>query len=313
MTVPASGRNQRLDKFLARSLNMPRSQIQKRIKSSAVLVNGQQPTVHQFLKEGDVITFKENKSAPAQVSAPAMERHKKTAQAETPALGIIAQTADYLVVNKPAGLLVHPVPEKKEMALTDLLLEKYPEIKKVGEDPVRPGIVHRLDREVSGVLAVAKNQSMFNHLKDQFKSRKTKKEYIALVYGAPQKPDGEIRFNIDRSDTVDHKMAAVPEHEDRGRAAITHFELLEKLGNYSLLRLMPATGRTHQIRVHLNAYGLPIVGDTIYKPKKLKQKIKLDRIFLHATTLGFYDLSGKWQEYEAPLPPALQSILENLK
>jgi len=180
---------------------------------------------------------------------------------------------------------------------------------------MRPGIVHRLDKDVSGLLVIAKTQDMFDHLKQQFKSRKTQKEYFALVYGTPQRPEGEITFNIDRSETQGHKMAAVPTsgNGDRGRKAITEFEIIEQLGNYTYLNIKPKTGRTHQIRVHLNAFGLPIVGDSVYRPRKLKVTIVLDRIFLHAHRLAFEDLNGQFQEFDSPLPTKLQEILNTLK
>ncbi|MBU0598018.1 RluA family pseudouridine synthase [Patescibacteria group bacterium] len=308
----------RLDKFLAEKLpDRSRSQIQKFIKSGGVLVNNKKTAVHQFLKADDLITINLTQPEPALSNdgVPAVPT-QSTPQARVSAprrgLEIITDQPDYLVIDKPAGLLVHEAPNHNEPTLVDLILKKYPDIKKIGEDPMRPGIVHRLDRDVSGLLVVVKTQDMFDHLKSQFKTRQIKKEYLALVYGTPQKHSGEITFNIDRSETMDHKMAAVPDN-NRGRQAITEFEISARYLNYTLLKIKPQTGRTHQIRVHLNAYGLPIVGDQIYKPKKLKTKIAMDRIFLHAQYLGFYDLHKKWQEFTLPLPPELQIILDNLK
>ncbi|MFA6099038.1 MAG: RluA family pseudouridine synthase [Patescibacteria group bacterium] len=316
-TVTSADSGQRLDKILVKLLpDVSRSQIQKLIKSGTVLVNGKIPVVHQFLKTGDIININR-----AQVSLPArgdeMPKTENQSQARRPGLGlildVIADTPDYLVINKPAGLLVHEAPNTNEPTVVDLILKKYPEIKKVGEDPQRPGIVHRLDKQVSGLLVIAKTQNMFDHLKNQFKTRQTRKDYLALVYGQPQKNAGEISFNIDRSSTIDHKMAAVPTHEERGRRAVTKFEVAESFPQYSLLKISPLTGRTHQIRVHLNAYGLPIVGDETYKPKKLKTKIRMPRIFLHAYRLGFFDLKNGWQEFTAPLPPELEQLLKKLR
>jgi len=324
-TVTNEQTGQRLDKFLSSQLpDISRSQIQKLIKSGEVLVNQDKPAIHQFLKQDDVINI--NRARPA-VGArpannmPAYDNETAPGQSNVPAravapelrLDIITDNEHCLVINKPAGLLVHEAPGHTEPTLVDLILKKYPKIRKIGEDPMRPGIVHRLDRDVSGLIVITKTQDMFDHLKKQFKSRQVKKEYTALVYGAPQKPEGEISFNIDRSETIDHKMAAVPTHEERGRKAITEFEVTERLGNYSLLNIKPQTGRTHQIRVHLNAYGLPIVGDLTYKPKKFKTKIKMDRIFLHAHYLGFKDLTDKWIEFTSPLPDELNNILTKLK
>lgn len=301
----------RLDKFLNDHIpDLTRSQLQKLIKNQGVLVNGEKPSVHYFLKAGDKITLVPPKNSKIKNNKVLID--KKTAT-RTFLLKVVSEEKDFLIIDKPAGLLVHEAPGFDETTLVDIILKKYPDVKKVGDDPLRPGIVHRLDREVSGLIVIARTLDMFDHLKKQFKIKLAKKEYTALVYGAPQKDEGEISFNIARSETSDYKMAAVPEHEDRGRKAVTRFELLEKIGNYSLLKLMPLTGRTHQIRVHLNAFGLPIVGDLVYHPKKLKTKIKIDRIFLHAQKLGFEDLTGKWLEFESKLPPKLEEILKNLK
>jgi len=296
---------QRLDKFLVSQLpDFSRSQIQKMIKAGQVLLNGQPTAVHHFLKEGDTVDVKE--------SLPRLEKwmDHEDKKAQSVELPIVYNDSNFLVVNKQAGLLVHEAPGHQETTLVDILLEKYPEIAKIGEDPIRPGMMHRLDREVSGLMVIAKTQAAFDHLKSQFKQRKVKKEYTALVYGQPAKPEGEIEFAIDRS-VKGFKMAAKPSNE--GKKAITKFEVLEKFKNFSLLKLMPETGRTHQIRAHLNAYGLPIVGDQVYKPKKLKEKIKLDRIFLEANYLGFYDLNNNWKEFKIPLSSKLGNLLNDLK
>ncbi len=312
LTVTEEFHGQRLDKFIsAHNPEHSRSQLQKMIKHGAVLVNGGKTTAHHFLKEGDNIVIHELKTNPTQ-------KTKKQATSQ-PApmfkLEIVADTNDYLVINKQAGLLVHEAPGEHGRTVVDLVLEKYPNVRKIGEDPMRPGIVHRLDKDVSGLLVIAKTQDMFDHLKQQFKSRKTQKEYFALVYGAPQRSEGEITFNIDRSETQGHKMAAVPTSGncDRGRKAITEFEIIEQFGNYTYLNVKPKTGRTHQIRVHLNAFGLPIVGDSVYRPRKLKVTIVLDRVFLHAHRLAFEDLDGQFQEFTSPLPAKLQKILSTLE
>lgn len=314
--ITSDNKGQRLDLFLCeKKSDLSRSKIQKRIKAGDILVNNKKTTVHHFLKVNDIITTPEQASVPAMGprTKPAMGTKKlpTSDNKATPEINVINETNHYLIVNKPAGLLVHEAPGRDEKTMVDIILKKYPAITKIGEDPMRPGLVHRLDKEVSGLLVVAKIQDMFDHLKKQFKSRQIKKEYTALVHGCPEKSEGEITFNIDRSETEGHKMAAVP--DDRGRHAATEFEIIEKLGNYTLLKIKPRTGRTHQIRVHLNAYGLPIVGDLTYRPKKLKAKIKMQRIFLHADFLGFKDLNNKWQEFKLPLPAELQNILDDMK
>jgi 23S rRNA pseudouridine1911/1915/1917 synthase len=308
----------RLDKFLvAQFLDYSRAHIQKMIKSGQVLLNDKPTVVHHFLKEGDKITLTTQAAVPAvdskttpHLSAGAVTRQK------SPTPEIISDTPDYLIINKPAGLLVHEATSADEPTLVDWLLKKYPTLKKIGEDPSRPAIVHRLDKEVSGLMVIPKTQAMFDHLKSQFKTRKIKKEYTALVYGKPNKIEDEINFNIDRS-VEGHKMVAIPlsgnEDELRGRKAVTRFEIIQSFAGYTLIKAMPATGRTHQIRVHFNAYGLPIVGDPLYKPKKLKKTIELDRIFLHATCLGFFDLKRTWQQFSAALPEKLDKLLQELK
>ncbi|MDD5040451.1 MAG: RluA family pseudouridine synthase [Patescibacteria group bacterium] len=311
ITVTIDEAGQRLDKFLASHLQeQSRSQLQKHIKAGDITVNEKNVAVHYVIKSGDIVTIRDIAAHNLPYPTPAT-----TLQKAAMPLDIIADTDNYLVVNKPAGMIVHQAPGEHGPIMIDVLLKKYPAIAKIGEDPSRPGIVHRLDKEVSGVIAVPKTQGMFDHLKSQFKARTVRKEYFALVYGTPQQPEGEISFNIDRSETAGYKMAAVPAtgSGDRGKRAVTEFEVIERLGNYTLLNVKPRTGRTHQIRVHLNAYGLPIVGDLVYKPKKLKQSIQLHRIFLHAHRLGFNDLAGSWHDYEAPLSPELNAVLQALR
>jgi len=310
--IHEQNKGQRLDKFLVSQFpKLSRSQIQKMIKAGQVLLNGKPTAVHHFLKEGNTVDVKE--------SLPRLEKWMghEDKKARSVELQIVYDDSNFLVVNKPAGLLVHEAPGHQETTLVDLLLKKYPEIAKIGEDPIRPGLMHRLDREVSGLMVIAKTQAAFDHLKSQFKERRIKKEYTALVYGQPAKPEGEIEFAIDRS-VKGFKMAALPRQRrgkpsKEGKKAITKFEVLEKFKNYSLIKLMPETGRTHQIRAHLNAYGLPVVGDQIYKPKKMKEKTKLDRIFLEANYLGFYDLDNNWKEFKIPLSSKLGNLLNDLK
>lgn len=306
---------QRLDKFLVAELpDLTRSQIQKIIKDGGILVNGKPVPVHHFLKEHETVTIL--RAHPAVGARPSKNPTTPiNTVRNTPSLEIIADTPDYLIVNKPAGLLVHQAPgHEGEPTLVDLVLKKYPAIAKIGEDPERPGIVHRLDREVSGIIVVAKTQDMFDLLKSQFKSHQVKKIYTALVYGSPSKVEDEISFNIDRSTRHGYRMAAVPKSPDekRGRKAITEFEVTKRLGNYTLLEVKPQSGRTHQIRVHLAAYGLPIVGDETYKPKKLRPTIRMHRLFLHAHYLGFSDQNGQWREFFLPLPSELQVVLDRL-
>ncbi|MEI7452385.1 MAG: RluA family pseudouridine synthase [Candidatus Falkowbacteria bacterium] len=233
---------------------------------------------------------------------------------------IISETKDYLVINKPAGLLVHGGIGIVGETLVDWLTKKYPDIKNVGEDPMRPGIVHRLDRDVSGLMVVCKNQETYDSLKAQFQDRTIKKEYTALVYGKLSKDEDEIDFPIKRA-TAGFKMAAVPKNfadhsDDKIRHAVTSISVIKKMVNYTLLKVNIKTGRTHQIRVHLFAYGHPIVGDNLYCTRitKLKNlKNKLDRVFLVSTELEFNDLEGVRQKFQAPLPDSIAKFLETAR
>jgi len=244
---------------------------------------------------------------------------------------IVAETGDYLVINKPAGLAVHGGGNLKEATLADWLLAKYPKIKKVGDDPARPGLVHRLDKDVSGLMVIAKTQSSFLALKAQFKDREVNKEYVALVHGRVAADDGVIDFPIVRSQ-AGYKMAAAPagteklltrrspQGRDQGniagwfkaRPAHTEFSVLQRFINYTLLRVKIKTGRTHQIRVHFFAYGYPLAGDDLYRTKKTKarnQKLNLGRVFLVADRLSFRDRKGAEQSFALDLPAVLKDAL----
>lgn len=297
LTIKKQHSGKRLDKFLTDQLSeFSRSQIQKMIKEKKITVNKNSVTPHYPLKEEDIVVIEQ----------PPTEKDILP----SPALNIIYEDENLLVVDKRAGIVVHHDSVHRSGTLVDALLKKYPFIKEVGDDPERPGIVHRLDKDVSGLLAVAKNQATFTHLKKQFQQRKVKKIYTALVHGVIAKNEDKIDFYIGR--TKKGKMAARP-HEEGGKEAITKFEVMQRFTNYTLVKVIIKTGRTHQIRVHLNAYGFPVVGDKLYKPKKIKNKLELDRIFLHAVTLGFYDPDKQWQEFSSPLPEKLQNILNKLK
>ncbi len=231
------------------------------------------------------------------------------------AVKIIAETPDYVVVEKPIGMLAHPTMAGETNTLADFIVKKYPAIKRVGDDPMRPGIVHRLDKEASGLMVIARTQKMFNHLKDQFKNRTVTKEYMALVHGQMPRDWDEINFPISRSETAD-RMAAIPESEAvRGKEAKTEFLVEKNFVNFSLIRVKIHTGRMHQIRVHLLAYNHPLVGDPLYFQKKQKRvwDEKLGRLFLHSAKIGFNDLDGERQEFTSPLPKELDEFLKLLK
>ncbi|MBU0731537.1 RluA family pseudouridine synthase [Patescibacteria group bacterium] len=295
---------QRLDKFLvARFPDISRTRLQKVVQDGLVLVNKKNQTKHYKVLAGDELDVN-FEDFDVQASQPDISPNKNVK------FEIISEDDNYIIINKPAGLIIHPSESHPEPdTLVNGLLARFPEIAEVGEDSLRPGIVHRLDKEVSGLLAVTKTQPAFLDLKEKFEERKIYKEYIALVHGVPSKAKDEITFSIARSDTSG-KMAARP--DDSGRPAKTEYEIIEKYDHFSLLKVVIHTGRTHQIRVHLNAIGHPVVGDNLYRPKKLKAELELDRIFLHSHKLEFEDLFQHEMHYIAQLPKELKTLLNSL-
>ena len=298
--VPAEFAGKRLDIFLTSALKLTRNQVKKMITSGLVEINKKAPSVHHWLKEGERIIVKEKIAA-------------KKVFLEEPEINIAAETDDYAVILKPVGLLVHPAAGNGAPSLTDALIKRYPSIVSVG-DASRPGLVHRLDKDVGGLLVAAKTQKMYDELQRQFKERLVKKIYTALVEGVVPQPDGVLDFVLARSKTYPGRMAARPKGQD-GRSAETRFTVLQRFPHHTLLELKLVTGRTHQIRAHLKAFGHPIVGDTLYglKKKNVKKPIgDLGRPFLQATALGFFDLKGQWQEFTSPLEGELQNFLNTL-
>jgi len=215
---------------------------------------------------------------------------------------IIYEDDDVLAINKPAGLLVHG-----QSSLVDWLVKKYPEIKNVGEDLTRPGIVHRLDKDTSGVLLIAKNQKSFEYLKTQFQQKKIKKKYLALVNGEIKNNSGIIDLPIGKSKKDFRKKKAGKDARGKIREAVTEYKVLKRFDKYTLVEVLPKTGRTHQIRVHFKAIGHPIVGDKLYGHQS-----NLNRQFLHANSLELTLLGGARIKLEADLPDDLKNFLNML-
>ena len=216
-------------------------------------------------------------------------------------------------VDKPAGLSMHKTHSADpHETLADTLIAERPSLKNVGEDPLRPGIVHRLDKDTSGVVVVAKDQEAFADLKRQFQERTARKEYLALVHGAPKQPMGTIDLPLGKVGTRQTTQLK-GKRELTVRDALTDYRTERNYNDYTLLRVTPKTGRTHQIRVHLKAIGCPIVGDTEYGLKKGPVPTGLDRMFLHAERLELTSPTGLRVALEAPLPAPLQKVLSALK
>lgn len=296
-TVQGEFVDERLDKFLVAQLDMVRNQVQHLIRDRFVTVNGKTASVHQWLHAGDVVIVSERPKLAIPV----------------PALDIVDETDNWLVLNKPVGVLVHPALNSPFPRLTDALLEKYPAIISVGEVD-RPGIVHRLDRDVSGLLVVAKTIAMYDWLKSQFKDKQVTKRYTGLVEGILEDDVGVVNFPISRSKTFKGRMAAHPTG-DEGKSAETRFTVLERFPHLTLVELQPITGRMHQLRVHMKALGHPLVGDTLYGRRLQGKPVEqpLSRIFLQATHLEFNDLDGERRVFSLPLNFELATYLNTLR
>jgi 23S rRNA pseudouridine1911/1915/1917 synthase len=236
-------------------------------------------------------------------------------------INIIYEEKGFLVLEKPAGLTVHPHIHQKNATLVDWLLKKYPEIRGVGES-FRPGLVHRLDRDVSGLMVVAKNISYYHYLVEQFQTRQVQKKYLALVQGEVPFTSGTINFSIGRN-RKGRLIAFSPEEQNfissgykNIKTAITKYRIVQKFNNFTLLELQILTGRTNQIRLHLKAWGFPIVGDKKYFQKsllRLKLQEKVERIFLHAFYLSFLNQRGRRLKFESALPLELKTFLNLIK
>lgn len=225
---------------------------------------------------------------------------------------IIYEDEHIFAIDKPSGLAVHKVsPTDPRETLADILVRTRPYLAGVGESPLRPGIVHRLDKETSGIMLIAKDQPTFEYLKNLFQTRQVKKEYAALVYGNPKNDSGTI-------DAPLGKLGTKQTTQIKGRRqlvvrdAITNYQILKRYTDYALVQVSPLTGRTHQIRVHLKSIGHPLVGDKLYAAGK-PMPSGLDRLFLHAQRLQLTGPDGTRLDLEAPLPEVLQKTLDMLK
>jgi 23S rRNA pseudouridine1911/1915/1917 synthase len=304
--VPPQAKGQRLDLFLARSasdLTLSRSQCQKLIEEQRVKVNGQPATAHQALRPGETVT----------VVIP--EPRKLSLEAQDIPLDILFEDKSLLVLNKQAGLVTHPAPGNADGTLVNALLHHCRKNLPLVNGAERPGIVHRLDKDTTGCLVVAKTQQAFESLTQQIQAHSAQRLYRALVWGNFAEKEGRIEAPIGRSPRDRKRMAVVREG---GREAVTHFQVLETFDRASLVQLRLETGRTHQIRVHLSSIQRPVMGDADYGqvPNNLKPAVaafvsQVKRQMLHAFRLEFtHPASGKLQSFEAPLPRDFAKTLE---
>ncbi len=288
----------RLDRYLVSLLdNVSRTGAQQLIAEGAILVNGRQGKASYALRQGDEIQVLQ--------TVPAPSRRDMTPQFIP--LDVIYEDNDLLIINKPAGMVVHPAPGHYSDTLVNALVARYPALQ-AREGNLRPGIVHRLDRDTSGLLIVARNTHTQTALMEQMKRHEIEKRYLALVEGVIGLDQGSIEAPIGRDPRHRQQMAITAVGS---RAALTHFRVLRRYAYHTLLLLQLATGRTHQIRVHLKAIGHPVVGDPVYGSGQSRKGIHLQRQFLHAYQLRFpHPISGKLVEFEAPLPTDLQAVLD---
>ena len=285
----------RLDKFVSENCpGLSRTYAQKLIDDGCVTVNGRKEKASYKPEIGEGIEVTIAPLPPSDLSPEAIP------------VKILYEDDDLLVIDKPPGLTVHPAPGHPSHTLVNAVLSHLSNLPNVS-DTTRPGIVHRLDKDTSGVMLVAKNNAALTNLSNQFKSRSVKKMYLTLVKGHLTPERGIIEAPIGR-DSGDRKKMAIT-GESRGRQARTNYRVIKYLDKCSLLEITPETGRTHQIRVHLAAIGYPVVGDKTYGITSAH----LNRQFLHAHLLGFHlPSSGKYVEFESPLPEDLEKALDEL-
>ena len=289
--------NKRIDAYLSEKLeDTSRVAIQRLIANGKVLVNGKTTKASYKVQAGDKIELEEE--VPVEVSL----------KAQDIPLDIIYEDEDMIVVNKPKGMVVHPANGNPDGTLVNAIMAICKDsLSGIGGE-IRPGIVHRLDKDTSGIIIVAKNDKAHINLSEQIKEHKVKKTYIALVRGIVKENEATINMPIGRSEKDRKKMAVTR----KGKEAITHFKVLERYDKYTLLQVNIETGRTHQIRVHLSQIGYPIVGDEVYSNGKNEWNVKGQ--CLHAKSLDFtHPTTEKMMHLEAELPDYFENILEDLE
>ncbi|MED1916064.1 RluA family pseudouridine synthase [Brevibacillus sp. DP1.3A] len=295
-TVDPADKNERIDKFITlQNEDWSRSQVQAWVKEGRVTVNGEPIKNNYKLQAEDEVTLR--------VPPP----KEMAIQPEEMSLDIVYEDSDVVVVNKPRGLVVHPAPGHYSGTLVNGLLAHCKDLSGIN-GVLRPGIVHRIDKDTSGLLMVAKNDKAHMGLAEQLKAHTVNRKYVAIVHGVILHEMGTIEAPIGRDPKNRQQMAVVFENS---KPAVTHFIVLERFKEYTLVELKLETGRTHQIRVHMKYIGYPLAGDPKYGPKNT---LELDGQALHAKTLGFiHPRTGEQLEFEAPMPKEMLDVIEVLK
>lgn len=295
VTINEENNMQRLDKALATQTDLSRTLLNELIRDGKVLVNCQVKKAKYKAKTGDLIEFEVPEAEVLEIKA------------EDIPLEIVYQDADVVVINKPQGMVVHPATGHADGTLVNALMYHIDDLSGIN-GTIRPGIVHRIDKDTSGLLMIAKNDQAHESLAAQLKAKTNKRRYLAIVHGEMPNDRGIIEAPIGRNPKERKKQAVIAD----GKPAVTHFEVVERFAGYTLLALELETGRTHQIRVHLAYIGHPVAGDPLYGPKNTLLPNKGQ--FLHAETLGFeHPKTREWLEFKADLPEIFQKTLERLR
>lgn len=297
-TIETDDVNKRVDVFLNEEMeDVSRSALQKNIEKGNITVNGEKISKNYKLRLGDIVE--------AELPPP----ENIDIVPEDISLDIMYEDNDLIVINKPQNMVVHPAPGHYTGTLVNALMFHCGDNLSGINGVLRPGIVHRIDKDTSGVLVIAKSDLAHKGLSEQLAEHSMKRVYNAIVYNSFSEESGTVDRNIDRSKNDRKKMAVVMQG---GRNAVTHYKVIEKLGKYTWVELQLETGRTHQIRVHMSYIGHPLLGDPVYGPKKCP--FNLNGQVLHAKVLGFiHPRTGEYMEFNSELPDYFSSLIERLK
>lgn len=297
-TIETDDVNKRVDVFLNEEMeDISRSALQKNIEKGNITVNGEKISKNYKLRTGDIVE--------AELPPP---ENIDIVPEDIP-LDIMYEDDDLIVINKPQNMVVHPAPGHYTGTLVNALMFHCGDNLSGINGVLRPGIVHRIDKDTSGVLVIAKSDLAHKGLSEQLAEHSMKRVYNAIVYNSFSEESGTVDRNIDRSKNDRKKMAVVMQG---GRNAVTHYKVIEKLGKYTWVELQLETGRTHQIRVHMSYIGHPLLGDSVYGPKKCP--FNLNGQVLHAKVLGFiHPRTGEYMEFNSELPDYFSSLIERLK